>query len=289
VAQLSSTVARRAGFVIVILGVAAAATAMWNRYAPPDACLFCAAPEHYETALNTTPDAVATTGASDMRRTGQYAAADSSAVPGASAAPSSHGGSSAALHGDARRSWQPWETGSGAHGFPSSGGMSAPSVGMGGLWRLMSLAHRAPDPLPAAPSPKPAPLPRAAAAPRPSPTPAPAHTAPAPNPPSATSPPTPAPDPIPPSAVPPIPSPEPTPPLPPSGVAPPTSPFNDHTTPPADPFVPPPPSGSLDPGGPGGTGTSGSGPAATPEPASLLLIGTGLVALLTELRRRRVI
>jgi len=51
------------------------------------------------------------------------------------------------------------------------------------------------------------------------------------------------------------------------------------------------PEGSLDPGGPGGTHGAGGGstPSANPEPASILLLGTGLLALLTELRRRSAI
>ena len=68
--------------VVVILGIAAAAAAMWDRYAPPNACLFCAAPEHYETALNATPDAVGTAGAAEGPRRNQYAGANSSAIPG---------------------------------------------------------------------------------------------------------------------------------------------------------------------------------------------------------------
>ena len=70
----------------------------------------------------------------------------------------------------------------------------------------------------------------------------------------------------------------------------PTNPFDGHADSPANPFVPPAPGGALDPGGPGAhAGGGGSAPSANPEPASIFLIGTGLLALVTELRRRRAI
>ena len=95
---------------VVILGIAAAAAAMWDRYAPPNACLFCAAPEHYETALNSAPDPVGTKGAADGLRRNQYAASNSSAIPGP-ADPAAGTAASGRRPGDARRSWTPWGTG----------------------------------------------------------------------------------------------------------------------------------------------------------------------------------
>jgi hypothetical protein len=250
--------------VIVILGIAAVAAAMWDRYAPPTACLLCAGPEHYETALNATPDAVGTTGAAEAARRGQYAAANPSTIP-----PPGFGASdpraSSSQRGDARRSWTPWGIGTGAHGYGSSD-TSGPSVGLGGLWRLNTLGHRPAEPA-------------AASAPRATRVAQTAASRPAPKPPRTGAP---------------GPRPAPAPPIvaPVATVITPTNPFTGFAAGPSDPFQPPPPAGSLDPGGPGGpggVGTSGGGTSATPEPASLLLIGTGLLVLAGELRRRRVI
>lgn len=243
---------------VVILGIAAAAAAMWDRYAPPNACLFCAAPEHYDTALNVTPNAVGTTGAAEGLRRNQYAAANSSAIPGAPDADAAAGARSR-QQGDARRGWTPWGKGSEVHRYGSSE-IGGPDVSMGGLWRLMTLAHRTPEPA-------------AASAPKAARSAQPAAVRPTPKPPRRG---------VPGPAAPPLAVPVAT-------VVTPTNPFTGFESGPSDPFQPPPPGGSLDPGGPGGIGSSGSGTSATPEPASLLLIGTGLLLLAGELRRRRVI
>jgi hypothetical protein len=246
--------------VVVILGIAAAAAAMWDRYAPPNACLFCAAPEHYETALNATPDAVGTAGAAEGPRRNQYAGANSSAIPGPGYADAAAGARSS-HQGDGRRPWTPWGKGADLHRYGSSE-VGGPDIAMGGLWRLMTLAHRTPEAV-AASAPR---SPRAAQpkAVRPAPAPRPPHTG------------------VPGPAAPPLVAPVAT-------VVTPTNPFTGFETGPSDPFQPPPPGGSLDPGGPGGIGSSSGGTSATPEPASLLLIGTGLLVLAGELRRRRVI
>ncbi|HKB11789.1 MAG TPA: PEP-CTERM sorting domain-containing protein [Vicinamibacterales bacterium] len=224
----------------------------------------------------------------------------------------SHSSSSGSAQADAPRGWEPWENESSTH---------APAqAALGPLWVGMAESRRVPMALfytepgggvataasrPAAQQPGAPAEHQEAAEPEPEPethhTPAPGPTPPAqghsnppagPAPPSSTAPANPG---IPFAGIPPLdpPGASSVPATPSNTIAaiPPTNPFVEHTTGPADPFVPRPPEGLLDPtGAGGGTGSiSPRSPASTPEPASMLLIGTGLVALLSDLRRRRVI
>jgi PEP-CTERM motif-containing protein len=310
VTDVKST-ARRAALVMGILGVAAAATAMWNQYAPTGVCLYCVTPEHYEMARNATPPAAATAGVGVRRGTGLGASSKSNILPDMSVAPSSHE-SSGSTPVDAPRDWAPWEHSSETHGLAVQPAGSL-WIGMGELRRMVSVGHyaepgggmataaprssheqgstaeaRSSSDGPPAVEPG-TPVSGGNSGPNPSspnqgpgsPTNPPATST---NPGMTLSPGSPG---VPPVAT-----------TPPSGggtpaVGPPTNPFVEHTTPPADPFVPRPPVGLLDPGNPGNPGgtvtTPGRGPAATPEPASVLLIGTGLAAILSQLRRRGVI
>lgn len=70
----------------------------------------------------------------------------------------------------------------------------------------------------------------------------------------------------------------------------PTGTFHEQDNPPPTPFVPPPPAGALNANDPGGNlpVNGSSTPSPTPEPASVLLLATGVAAVFGELRRRRV-
>ncbi|MGH9144374.1 MAG: PEP-CTERM sorting domain-containing protein [Vicinamibacterales bacterium] len=65
-----------------------------------------------------------------------------------------------------------------------------------------------------------------------------------------------------------------------------TDPFHEHENAPPDPLNGP---GGFNPGTPGGKGAIGGTlkVAATPEPGSILLIGTGLLGVLGVLRKRQ--
>jgi len=253
---------RRAVFMTMILGSAAAVAAMWNSFAPPNACLFCSGPEQYTTALGGT----ATTGTSGVSGggalVGQRAAADTNPLPGVAPIPGYVGNGAAGRRDGSRSGWQPWGSGSDSRGFNGSGG--GPSVGMGGLWRLMTLARRGHGGEGGGASASH--VAHEAHAAR-------THTTPSPRPGARRTP------------MPGAPAGSATP-----SVAAPTNPFDGHSDAPSNPFVAPAPGGSLDPGGTGHVGGGGSSsPSANPEPASILLLGTGFLALLTELRRRRAI
>jgi len=288
--------APRAVLVIGILGVAAAATAMWQQYAPKGVCLYCATPEHYQTALNVPPKAPTATSGDVKHHSGLALPPKPSILPEMTTAPASHD-DGAAEHADAPDHWQPWgqdENEKENEQEPGEPGVGDLRIGKSQLRRMISTGHFAePDGGIASAAPRTShenhsegesqsgpdegrPVVEQPGTPGSnSPNPSSGH---APNPGSSSVPQGPV---MPPVATT----------TPPSGgatpaAAPPTNPFVEHTTPPSNPFAPP--AAVLSPGTPGGTVSSPrSSPAANPEPASVLLIGTGLAAVLNQLRRRR--
>ena len=279
-------IVRRVAFVLVILGVAAAATATWQQYAPKGVCLYCVTPEHYDPALNAKPRAVESTTAEFHRGSGLGVTSKPIVVPDTTSEPASHHGNGGATAADAPREWRSWEHESESHA-PSPSAAAGPLwLGMVGLQRMIAFEHfaepgggigtAAPRVQPQAQSGEQ----HAAAESHPAPAaPPPANSKPNPG---STAPRPPATPPAAPPAA------------PPAGVtagpAAPTNPFAEQAVPAANPFAPIGPVALLDPAGPGGTVTSSVGRlATTPEPASMFLLGTGVALFLNELRRRRVV
>jgi hypothetical protein len=265
--------------ILSVLAVAttAAATAAirWEVWTPPSACLMCEARNSDANASLANAGNLGGAG----NGLGSYARNSAGTfVPGPLSAAGPAAGAmtgSSSRAGSVPKGWQPWGNGSGAFRMSSSngGGASAP---LGGLWKLMSLSRpghggggvKSSDVAPKAPKP-----------------------------PKASRPSTPKPG------------------APRSGAAPPasagftagsptlaapvavangaaaTDPFQEHLTPTPDPFVPPSGSaGGFDPGRPGGIGPGTGGKvSATPEPGSILLLGSGLLGIFGVIRKRRLI
>jgi hypothetical protein len=268
-------------FTVAALAVAsvAAATIRWQTWTSGTACLLCGARDPGNGAV--------TLGGSDRLNGaggagGSYALSSAETfTPGPLKAPSidpdaAGSRSPASRHDATAKGWQPWGNGSGTRRV-SATGSSTPSTSLGGLWRLMSLSrpghvagesivHTAPihTPTPAVSRPaKPTPTPTHHSAPH-----APGSGAGAPNANGGSS-----------SSSGDASS------TPSTGSSASTDPFHEHENPP-DPFHGP---GGFNPGTPGGKGTiGGSGPVSpTPEPGSILLIGTGLLGILGVFRKRQ--
>jgi hypothetical protein len=282
--------------VIVGLAAATAGAARWTPWSPLNSCLFCgSAPRDIASAAmshGSGPRGDAAIAAHGSATAAHHAAADDDGpLPAIGRAPFSGLRDSAAAGDDSRRDWQPWGT---AESVRVNVGES--SVVLGGLSRLSASsiagggstvrvspaatahANAAVDNAPAVDPPAANPPSPAPPAPRPS---GPPSTAPVTTPVAVvpTLPPGPG------GFTPNIPAPaDPAPPSPD-----PTDTFHHQDDPAPAPFVPPAPTGPLGPNDPAATVSTAAVPAATPEPASLMLVATGLVAVVGELRRRRVI
>lgn len=267
---------RRVVFTIVALAVAsaAAATIRWQTWTPNNACLLCGAPDPSSTMRAAAgPDTLygAGGGAPSYARTTGEAFTPGPLAAAQLGSSSTASSSSAARSTSSFRGWQPWGNGSASGRFASSGAAGAAAAPLGGLWRLMSLSRPHHSSTPAARNivarvrrerPPVASRPK-----KPSPGSNSGHPGNSGDGTAASE--TPA---------------------PPLAGAPSTDPFHEHEAPPPDPFQGP---GGFDPGTPGGKGPSTGGGgikmAATPEPGSILLFGTGLLGVLGVMRQRRLI
>lgn len=290
-------------FILAVLASATAAGAAalrWQSWTPVTACLLCEVPdaESRAVAAAANPEAAIGTGGAVARSATPTGSIDlGSAAPAPPADETSDASGAISRFSSAPRGWQPWSSGTGSF-RGSSSAASGPSATLGGLWRLMSLSRpghggarlmatsagdRAAGPIVSPGRPAAALAPPAASSGRTR-----RSASPAPLPPSLTPP---ADDPAPsdPASDPAPPADGPDDGAPPSaGAAPPLDPFHEHESAAPDPFGPP--GGGFDPGVPGGGDASAPGGVSpTPEPGSVLLIGTGLVGILGALRRRRLI
>ena len=284
---------RYVGLLIVLIGLAAVTTTAtrWTGWSPLNSCLYCGAspasgPSDADARVR--GGAAKRTLAARLGLSSNRAESDAAPSTVASAALSTANGNGSLSRSASGDAWQPW-----GNAARSRGSASADGTVVGDLSRLMASttvsggsAVRSPV---ATPSPyqaehKAGPEPEHHLPSPPAQPPAAEHGSPGPGGHESPRPTLAVPEPL---------TPGPggwTPPAhnPPHAEPPPTTPFHEHENPPPAPFVPPAPAGVLGPNeGSGAFPTDGS-PSPNPEPASLLLIATGVAAVYGELRRRRV-
>jgi hypothetical protein len=256
---------------VLALATAAAATAAIHRgiWTPPTACLMCEA-RSSDAASLANGVASGRTGAGANAHAGNSAGTyvPDSLIAAGPAADAMTGSSSRAA--SVPKGWQPWGAGSGSFRVASSS-EAGPSPSLGGLWKLMSLSRPGHGggsgaAVRSSNAPKAQKPPAASRTPKPgSHSSGPAGSVTAGSGTLAAAP-----------------------------VSAATDPFHEQETPSPAPFSPPSGNGggSFDPGRPGGIGLGAGGSArvsATPEPGSVLLLGSGLLGILGVMRKRRLL
>src|SRR4051812_4932436 len=127
------------GMAVLALGAGLAAK-KWTQWSPVNACLCLRPDSGGTTAADTSSDPLGGAAAYSGRGSGAGGAVNLGALAATPLGGGNAGARAASGSQGGRHSWAAW--GSGAHfARYSNGGGSGPSAGLGGLWRMMSLAR----------------------------------------------------------------------------------------------------------------------------------------------------